>query len=140
MDTMEHATFRYDTVEVENGLKLDKVYKLQKRVIRITANVGYLSHTKSLFYKYRILSVFELNKLQTGMLMFTCMKLKSTLPQFLQDFFTFKSDIHPYGTRGASGIHFIQPRTNYRKFSFHYCGPHLWNYLPSCLTNTKSIF
>ena len=47
--------------------KLDKMYKLQKRVIRIIANVGYLSHTKSLFSKYRILSVFELNKLQIGM-------------------------------------------------------------------------
>ena len=47
--------------------KLDKMYKLQKRVIRIITNVGYLSHTKSLFSKYRILSVFELNKLQIGM-------------------------------------------------------------------------
>ena len=98
--------------------KLDKMYKLQKRVIRIIANVGYLSHTKSLFSKYRVLSVFELNKLQIGMLMFKCMKLKSTFPQFLQDYFILKSDIHPYETRGASGIHIIQARTNYRKFSF----------------------
>ena len=102
--------------------KLDKMYKLRKRVIRIIANVGYLSHTKSQFYKYRILSVFELNKLQTGMLLF---------PRFLQDYFTLKSDNHPYETRGGSGIHIIQPRTNYRKFSFHYSGPQLWNSLPS---------
>ena len=26
MDTMEHATFRYDTVEVENGLKTKQEY------------------------------------------------------------------------------------------------------------------
>ena len=38
--------------------KLDKMYKLQNHVIRIIANVGYLSHTKSLLPKYRILSVF----------------------------------------------------------------------------------
>ena len=59
-------------------------------------------------------------------------------PRFLQDYFTLKSDKHPYETRGASGIH-IQPRTNYRKFSFHYTGPHLWNSLPSCL-NTKAKY
>ena len=108
--------------------KLDKMYKLQKRVIRIIANVGYLSHTEPLFSKYHILSVFELNKLQVGMLMFKCMKLKTTLPQFLQDYFILKSDIHPYETRGASGIHIIQARTNYRKFSFRYSGPQLWNF------------
>ena len=72
--------------------------------------------------------------------MFKCMKLKSTLPQFLKDYFIRKSDIHPYETRGASGIHIIQARTNYRKFSFCYSGPHLWNSLPLYLTNTKSIF
>ena len=115
------------------------MYKLQKRVIRIIANVGYLSHTKSLFSKYAS-SVFELNKLQIGLLMFKCMKLKSTLPQFLQDYFTLKSDIHPYETRGASGIHITQARTNYRKSSFCYSGPHLWNSLPLYLTKTKSIF
>ena len=43
------------------------------------------------------------------------MKLKSTLPQILQDYFILKSDIHPYETRGASGIHIIQARTNYKK-------------------------
>ena len=74
------------------------------------------------------------------MLMFKCMKLKSTLPQLLQDYFILKSDIHPYETRGASGIHIIQARTNYRKFSFRYSGSHLWNSLPLYLTNTKSIF
>ena len=54
------------------------------------------------------------------MLMFKCMKLKSTLPQFLRELFTLNSDIYPYETRGASGIHIIQPRTNYRKVTFHY--------------------
>ena len=71
--------------------------------------------------------------------MFKCMKLKTTLPQFLQDYFILKSDIHPYETRGASGIHIIQARTN-RKFSFRYSGPQLWNSLPLYLTNTNSIF
>ena len=59
--------------------KLDKMNKLQKRVIKIIANVGFLSHTESLFSKYCILSVFELNQLQIGMLMVKCMKLKTTL-------------------------------------------------------------
>ena len=45
------------------------------------------------------------------MFMFKCMKLKSTLPQFLQDLFTLKSDIHPYETTGASGIHTAVART-----------------------------
>ena len=61
------------------------------------------------------------------------MKLKSTLPQFHQDYFILKSYIHPYENRGASGIHIIQARTNYRV-------PHLWNSLPLYLTITKSIF
>jgi hypothetical protein len=120
--------------------KLNKVFKLQKRMVRIIANVGYLSHTQPLFSKYDILSIFELNKLQTGLLMFKCMKMKSLLPQTFQNYFTLNSDIHHYNTRSATEIHIIQPRTNIRKFSFRYSGPHLWNSLPNYLTEIYSIF
>jgi hypothetical protein len=61
---------------------------------KFIANVGYLSHTQPLVSKYDIFSIFELNKLQTGLLMFKCMKMKSLLPQTFQNYFTLNSDIH----------------------------------------------
>ena len=47
--------------------------------------------------------------------------------------------VHSLYCATALGIHIIREQIN-RKFSFHYSGPHLWNSLPSCLTNSKSIF
>jgi hypothetical protein len=58
------------------------------------------------------------------MLMFKCMKLKSTLPQLFQNYFTLNGDIHLYNARDANGNHIIQAKTNLRKFSFCYSGPH----------------
>ena len=85
--------------------------------ISIVANVGCLSHVIPNYFFLYITSfpVFELNKLQRGMLVFKCMKPKSTLLQYLQDYLT---RIHPYETRGVNATHTIQARTNHRKFSF----------------------
>ena len=45
---------------------LDKILKLQKRVIRIIVNAGYSDHTRPLFLKLKSLNVYEINKLATG--------------------------------------------------------------------------
>ena len=43
---------------------LDKILKLQKRVVRIIANVGYRDHTRPLFSKFKLFDVYDVNKFQ----------------------------------------------------------------------------
>ena len=38
---------------------LDKILKLQKRAIRIVANVGYRDHTQPLFSKFKLFGVYD---------------------------------------------------------------------------------
>ena len=40
---------------------LEKIMKLQKRMIRIIVNVGFRDHTKTLFFKLKLLTVYMIS-------------------------------------------------------------------------------
>jgi len=60
-----------------NTTKIDKLFKLQKKAIRICTKSDYSSHTKQLFHKLNTLNIFDLNKLQTAVLMYRFVNKKS---------------------------------------------------------------
>ena len=45
-----------------NATLINKVYLLQKKVVRIILNKGYLAHTTPLFYQLGIMRVFDLHE------------------------------------------------------------------------------
>ena len=49
---------------------LEKIYKLQKWVLRIISNSHYRSHSTPLFHKYDILNVYDMYKLEVGVFMY----------------------------------------------------------------------
>ena len=53
-----------------NKTSLGKVYKLQKRALRIISNSHYLSSSKPLFEKYNVLNIFDMYKRETGIFMY----------------------------------------------------------------------
>ena len=65
--------------------KLNVLTKLQKRVIRLIANVSKLSHTNELFAKFKLLKFVDLVEYKTDMLMYNAYHHK--LPVRLQKFF-----------------------------------------------------
>lgn len=118
---------------------LDKLYKLQKRIIRIISNSGYRDHTLPLFYKFKILSIYDINKHQTGTFMFKYFNRRNLLPPYFKDYFILNKEVHGYNTRNANKIHLEKARTTARQFSLKYYGPVYWNSLNPSLIETSSI-
>ena len=120
-----------------NSTKLDKLFKLQKKALRIINNANFNSHTKLIFHKYKTLNIFDINKLQTALFMYRF--THKTLPNSLSNFLIKHSDIHNYNTRQAHHYIASSPKTNHIKYSIKVSGPKIWNILNNKTIDSKTI-
>ena len=116
---------------------LNRLYLLQKRALRIVAKTHYLAHTLHLFRQFRVLTVFELSKLQLGEFMFK--HDKGLLPKSFQNWYICNSGIHLYNTRNNKNLHSIYFRTNTGQKSVKYQGYLMWNSLDQNLKKCVSL-
>jgi len=68
-----------------------------------------------LFNKLKVLTLFDINKLQTVCFMFKV--FNQQLPNYFNDLFIPNSDIHNYNTRQGSDFHISFSRTKSRQLS-----------------------
>ena len=118
---------------------LEKIFKLQKRMIRIIANVGFRDHTKTLFFKLKLLTVYDINRYKTGSFIFRCINYPYTLPPIFQTNFVHNEEIHNYNTRTAGKLHVNQVRTTTRKMTLRQSGTLFWNSLDDTITHSKTL-
>ena len=104
---------------------LTKIFKIQKRALRIISNSSYLCHTKPLFENYNTLNIFELYEKELCIFMY---KYKyNLLPQSFNKCFTSNNDFHNYDTRNKENFN---TRISKVKNLFTN-GPKIWNDLPT---------
>jgi hypothetical protein len=112
-----------------NKTLLDKIYAVQKRILRIVSN-DYTCDTKTLFQKHNnIMSLHERIEFQTATLTYKC--LFDNVPNYLKNFFRFAGNDHNYNLRN-NGICLVvpKPKTEIQRKSFRYVGAVAWNELP----------
>ena len=73
------------------------IFTKQKKAIRIISNAKYNDHTSKLFCNLNILTIFQLVKLQTCIMMYKAFRNK--LPQNIQSYFTKSFSGNEYRTR-----------------------------------------
>ena len=117
--------------------KIDKLFKLQKRAIRLCTNSDSLSHTKNLFHSLNTLNIFDINKLQIALLMHR--HINNNLPKSFNNFFTQNKDVHKYNTRNRDNFVATKPSSELIKYSIKYSGPKIWNSLDSNLKSSNSL-
>ena len=83
--------------------KLQKMFLLQKKLIRIISCSGYLAHTDPLFKQYAVLSLKHINTYLVGM--FMCQCLNENVPGVFREYFTWNNDIHYHNTRQLDQLH-----------------------------------
>ena len=117
---------------------LNRIFYLQKRVVRAIVNSDYRAHSAPLFAKLGILDIFQVNSFQIAKFMF-CYQNQLLPPMFLNLFLT-SSQVHNYGTRAANQYRSHSCRTNLKQFTVLYHGPKIWNSLPQSITSSSSLF
>ena len=99
---------------------LDKVFLLQKKIIRIICNSPFHSHTDALFFDNKILKVKDLYFFQLGQFMYNYNN--NMLPSVFQEMFFKNSSVHNYPTRHSDDFHLPLLRTLSAQKTFIYEG------------------
>ena len=118
--------------------KINTIYLLQKKALRICTGSQYLAHSNPLFHKLKTLKVFDINSLQGLIFMFKY--THNLLPHSFQDFFTLNSTIHSYPTRNSSNFHLVNPKLLIAQKSMRHHGPDLWNSLPDAIRSCNTLY
>ena len=103
---------------------VNKVFLLQKRVIRVIAGVNRRAHTRPFFQSLCILPVGQLFSYNVGLFMY---KYHHRMLSQIFDLFQKNSDIHDHDTRQSQLLHGPKPNTEFIKRSFRYQAVQLWN-------------
>ena len=108
-------------------VRLDRILKIQKKYVRIITFSDFRAHSKPLFKKLSILTVYDLYKYQLAIFMFK--NFNGLIPATHRFMFKLNSDLHSYKTRNSLKYHVSYCRTSCRQNVAQNLGPRLWNEL-----------
>ena len=108
--------------------RIQPLYIIQKKAIRICGNVDYRSHTRPLFYHWKTLGLYDIVHFNSMVFMFKV--YAKLLPTNLLSFFKKVNDSHNYNTRNNNNNFKIRfTRTTQKAGTICVKGPKLWNVL-----------
>ena len=117
---------------------LKQLFISQKKAIRLITFSPWQSHTKQLFIKLELLTVYNINSLQLGCFMYSA--VHSLLPAYFKCMFITNTTVHSYNTRQKDDMHQTAYRTNVCKYTVRILGPRLWNSLSDNIRQVSSLY
>ena len=115
---------------------LEKIFKLQKKALRIISNSNYLSHSAPLFKKYKILNVYDTYDLEVCTFMYK--HFNKHLPVVFDDYFN-QINFHRYPKRNSEDYRLCLRRTEFANNTMRASGPKKWNSIDKNTRKAKSI-
>jgi hypothetical protein len=121
-----HLTYCTAIMSILNKKNRTKIFKIQKKAVRIMTNSGYNAHTNPIFQRHLILP-FDL-LIQQGQLSFMHAINNNYAPKSFATTWLKNRDRDPNITlRNANDYHLVQPRTETFKRTTLYALPATWN-------------
>ena len=111
------------------GYSCYRLFKLQKRAIRIVTLSKYNAHTDPLFKLNKLLKIEDIFEIQC--LKFYYKYRKAILPKYLIDMFSENRDVHNHNTRQTSHLHHGVTRTASARNCVRYSLPVLIDNAPN---------
>ena len=117
----------------------DKLIKFQKRAARVILDSDYSTPSTALFSKLKWMTFHERVIYQKAIQMYKT--LRGDAPDYLQNAFTFTTDIHSRLLRSSSTYQLYSPKPNTELFrhTFVFSGTSIWNSIPLYIKNSTSI-
>ena len=117
--------------------KLQPLYLLQKKVVRICTHSHYLAHTKDLFVQLNVLNIFQINDYQCAILIFK--HEKKILHNSICCMINKNCNIHSYNTITRENYHLYPAAKNFTLQSFRHHAPKIWNSLSVEIRSCKTV-
>ncbi len=114
------------------GFKCDKIFKLQKKIVRILSLSKYNAHIDALLKKKKLLKVYDILQLQE--LKFYYKYKKNKLPHYLQALPLHpNTQTHDHNTRTKNNIHHPFGKHAFAKNCVRFDIPRIVNNCPNCI-------
>ena len=117
------------------GFKTSRLFKLQKKAMRIITVSKYNAHTDPLFKKLNIMKVEDIYR--TSLLKFYFKFKNETVPHYFTNIFT-TTAAHSYNTRGQNEPRHTLSRTSSAQKTVRNYMPVFLNTVPHCITSKLS--
>ena len=117
--------------------RVQPLYIIQKRAIRICNHLEYRSHTKPAFLKLNTLTIADLVKFKSMVLMYKI--YNNLMPSNILSYFCMVHMSHDHGTRQAGHFKNMYCRTTLKSMCLSIRGPVMWNKLHSDLKNSTTV-
>ena len=104
------------------NMHLNKLYRLQKKAVRLVFSASQFSHAVTFFHKLSRLKIYHLYHFQLASFVYKIIKEPSN-ESFNQYFFNINSSIHGHYTRSCLDLHAGYARTWLRASSVAISGP-----------------
>ena len=114
--------YSFYCVSVQGSAYSSKLRRLIT-LLKLMSRSAFDAHTDPLFKNLKVLNLESIYELQIGKFMY---QYKSgLLPYSSNNMFSVTHQVPSYGTKSSEFFHFLQYRTNIRKFSVSFQGPKL---------------
>ena len=114
---------------------LDKLCKLNNKILRILQSTTYSKPTFDLYTEYNTLPIPKLFQLQILVFVHKCIYLNDSIPSVFQAYFTDNRSVHNHFTRRNTDLFVYRPSLTTGQKCTEYFASSLWNSLPSDLKN-----
>ena len=115
------------------GFKSDKIFKLQKKAVRIIACSKYNAHTEPLLKTLNLLKIEDIMK--TKALKLYHRYKRNELPKYFESMFTESNDNHSHDTRHKSLLYQLPTKTCTGRLCIRHYIPELLTKTPECITD-----
>ena len=115
------------------GCQINRLERLQKKIVRIITHSKYNAHTEPIFKKLSILKVSDLKVLHE--LKFCYQLENNNLPRYFHNsLFKRLSSLHSYNTRHSQNYQIPKIKHSFMKNSLRYRIPFIFNSSPTIIT------
>ena len=116
---------------------LEKMFLIQKKMIRIITSSPYRAHTEPLFIANYLLDLYDINDYMVSLFMYK--NITPEIPTLFSSFFRKNNSMHNHNTRISDDLYVPIAKSNARKFSIRIKGAVTWNAIPYTIRNSLSL-
>jgi len=139
--TLINPYFEYCNViwAISSFIALVKLFRIQKRAIRLIANSEWNVHTAPLFRGLNILTIHHVYLLHVALFMYKV--YNNLLPRYFINMFVPNCTVHSHNTRQRDKFHVPYHRlvSTSNSIGLHVYGVNVWNSICTDIRNIKSL-
>jgi len=134
-----HILFGIEVYANTNKVRLEKLSKLNNKLIRILLNKKLSTPVLELYKLMNVLPIKQLHEMQLLQFVHKCMYHKGLLPDIFHNYFAYMHSVHCHNTRSNCDLFLSRAKSNLGQRCCVYKCSQLWNFLPVVIKSNSSL-